>query len=129
MRRRDFLLSGSGAVGLWLGPSAASAQQVRRIAFMGNSTPEFEANLVGPFRDGLRALGYVEGHNLQIEYRWAEGNYDRFPRLIGELLALKVEVIGTAGTPAAQAVKRATTTVPLVMVAVGDPVGTGLVPS
>lgn len=108
---------------------AQPASQIRRIGFLGNSTPEFEANLVGPFRDGLRALGYIEGRNIQIEYRWADGNYDRFPKLIAELLALKVEVIVTAGTPAAQALKRATSTVPLVMVAVGDPVGTGIVPS
>ena len=96
---------------------------------MGNSTAALEANLVGPFRDGLRALGYEEGRNIQIEFRWANGGYDRFPELIAELLAAKVEVIVTAGTPAALAVKHATSTVPLVMVAVGDPVGTGLVPS
>jgi putative ABC transport system substrate-binding protein len=96
---------------------------------MGNSTAELEANLVGPFRDGLRALGYEEGRDVQIEYRWANGEYDRFPKLVTELLAAKVEVIVTAGTPAALAVKRATTAVPLVMVAVGDPVGTHIVPS
>jgi putative ABC transport system substrate-binding protein len=96
---------------------------------MGNSTPELEANLIGPFREGLRALGYQEGRNLHVEYRWAEGNYERFPKLVDELLAEKVEVIVTAGTPASQAVKRATAAVPLVMVAVGDPVGTGLVTS
>jgi putative ABC transport system substrate-binding protein len=77
----------------------------------------------------LRDLGYVEGRNVLIEYRWAEGKYDRFPALIGELLALKVAVIVTAGTPATLAVKKATTSVPLVMLAVGDPVGTGIVPS
>src|SRR6185503_5628303 len=72
---------------------------------------------------------YEDGRNIHIEYRWAGGEYDRFPKLVSELLAAKVELIVTAGTPAAQAVKRATKTVPLVMVAVGDPVGTGLVPS
>ena len=65
----------------------------------------------------------------QIEYRWANGEYDQFPKLVAELLAAKVDVIVTAGTPAALAVKRATMSVPLVMVAVGDPVGTGIVPS
>ncbi len=64
-----------------------------------------------------------------IEYRWAEGKYERFPTLIAELIALKVDVIVTAGTPATLAVKKATTSVPLVMVAVGDPVGTGIVAS
>jgi putative ABC transport system substrate-binding protein len=77
----------------------------------------------------LRDLGYVEGRNILIEYRWAEGKYERFPALIAELIALKVDVIVTAGTPATQAVKKATTSVPVVMVAVGDPVGTGIVAS
>ena len=119
-------------LGILLGPLAAQAQQtgnVYRIGFLGNSTAALEANLVGPFREGLRDLGYVEGRNVLIEYRWAEGKYDRFPALIGELLALKVAVIVTAGTPATLAVKKATTSVPLVMLAVGDPVGTGIVPS
>jgi len=119
-------------LGILLGPLAAQAQQtgnVYRIGFLGNSTAALEANLVGPFREGLRDLGYVEGRNVLIEYRWAEGKYDRFPALIGELLALKVAVIVTAGTPATLAVKKATTSVPLVMSAVGDPVGAGIVPS
>ena len=113
-------------------PLVADAHQsgkVSRIGFLGNSTAALEANLVGPFRDGLRDLGYVEGRNVLIEYRWAEGKYDRFPTLIAEPIALKVDVIVTAGTPATQAVKKATTSVPLVMVAVGDPVGTGIVAS
>ena len=119
-------------LGILLGSLAAQAQQtgnVYRIGFLGNSTAALEANLVGPFREGLRDLEYVEGRNVLIEYRWAEGKYDRFPALIGELLALKVAVIVTAGTPATLAVKKATTSVPLVMLAVGDPVGTGIVPS
>jgi putative ABC transport system substrate-binding protein len=77
----------------------------------------------------LRDFGYVEGRNVLIEYRWAEGKYDRFPALIGELLALKVAVIVTAGTPATLAVKKATTSAPLVIAAIGDPVGTGIIPS
>ena len=113
-------------------PLAAEAQQaakVWRIGFLGNSTAALEANLVAPFRAGLRELGYVEGRNLVIEYRWAEGHYERFPSLIGELLALKMDVIVAAGTPAAQAFKKATTSIPFVMIAVGDPVNTGLVAS
>lgn len=106
-----------------------SPARPRRIGFLGNSTAALEANLVGPFRDGLRELGYVEGRDVVIEYRFAQGDYARFPKLIAELLSLGVEIIVTAGTPAAQAVQRASSTIPLVMVAVGDPVGTHLVAS
>ena len=130
MRRRDFLTLLGGVVAAT--PLAASAQEARklpRIGFLGNSTATLEANLVGPFRDGLRDLGYVEGRSILIEYRWAEGNDERFPSLIAELIALKADVIVTAGTPAALAVKKATASIPLVMVAVGDPIGTGLVAS
>jgi putative ABC transport system substrate-binding protein len=117
MDRRAFIRS--VVSGLIAAPLAARAQQagkVHRIGFLGNSTPAHEANLVGPFREGLRELGYVEGRNILIEYRWAEGKYERFPALIRELIALKVDVIVTAGTPASLAVKKATTSIPLVMV-------------
>jgi len=120
------------ALSLVFAPFAAEAQpagKVWRIGFLGNSTAALEANLVGPFREGLRELGYVEGQSLVIEYRWAEGRYERFPALIAELLTQRVEVIVTAGVPASLSVKKATTSVPLVMVAVGDPVATGLVAS
>ena len=111
-------------LGFLLAPLAADAQgsgKVRRIGFLGNSTAHLESNLVEPFRQGLRDLGYVEGRNIVIEYRWAEGKYERFPELIAELIALKVAVIVTAGTPAALAVKKATAPVPLVMVASAIP--------
>ena len=109
-------------------PARAQAP-IPKIGFLGNSTPALEANLIGPFRDGLRDLGYVEGKNIAIEYRWAEGDYARFPALISELVAAKVEIIVTAGTPATLALKKATTSIPVVMIAVGDPVGTGIVPA
>jgi putative ABC transport system substrate-binding protein len=128
MRRREFIRLLGSAVIAW--PLASSAQsKIARIGFMGNSTAALEANLVDAFREGLREHGYEEGRNIAIEYRWADGEYERFPALVIELIAAKVDVIVTAGTPAALAMKKATTTVPLVMVAVGDPVGTGLVPS
>jgi putative tryptophan/tyrosine transport system substrate-binding protein len=128
MRRREFIRLLGGASVAW--PLASSAQsKIARIGFMGNSTAALEANLVDAFREGLREHGYEEGRNIAIEYRWADGNYERFPALVTELIAATVDVIVTAGTPAALAMKKATTTVPLVMVAVGDPVGTGLVPS
>jgi putative ABC transport system substrate-binding protein len=129
MRRRHFLAV-LGAAAAW--PRGAHAQQPakpRRIGFLGNSTAALEANLVTPFREGLRELGYVEGRDIAIEYRWAEGRYERFPGLVSELIAQGVEVIVTTGTPAAFAVKNATASTPCVMVAVGDPVGTGLVTS
>ncbi len=132
MNNRRKFIAALGA-GCCVAPLASFAQQppakVSRIGFLGNSTAALEANLIGPFREGLRDLGYVEGRNILIEYRWAEGKYERFPALIAELIALKVDVIVTAGTPATLAVKKATTSVPLVMVAVGDPVGTGIVAS
>ena len=118
------------ALGLAILARSAWAQTpIPRIGFLGNSTPALEANLVGPFRDGLRDLGYVEGKSIAIEYRWAEGDYTRFPTLIKELIAAKVAIIVTAGTPATLAVKKATTSIPVVMIAVGDPVGTGIVSS
>jgi putative tryptophan/tyrosine transport system substrate-binding protein len=128
MRRRGFLCLLAAATAA---PFSAGAQPARvpRVGFLGNSTAELEANLVGPFRDELRRLGYEAGRNIHIEYRWADGQYERLPRLVAELLSAKVDIIVTAGTPAALAVKRATKTVSLVMVAVGDPVGTGIVPS
>src|SRR5689334_22309506 len=129
MKRREFLIIVGGAITAPLAVSAEEARNLPRIGFLGNSTATLEANLVKPFRDALHDLGYVEGKTILIEYRWAEGNYDRLPTLITELIALKVDVIVTAGTPAALAVKKATTSIPLVMVAVGDPVGTGLVAS
>jgi putative ABC transport system substrate-binding protein len=112
--------------------SIAEGQQagkLPRIGFLGNSTAALEENLVGPFREGLHDLGYGEGKNILIEYRWAEGKYERFPALIGELVAQKVDIIVTAGTPASLAVKKAAPSIPLVMIAVGDPIGTGLIES
>lgn len=117
---------------LWEPPSSQGQQprtKPARIGFLGNSTPALEAHLVGAFREGLHDLGYEEGRNILIEYRWAEGKYERFPALIAELIALQVDVIVTAGTPATRAVKKATTSIPIVMVAVADPPGDGIVAS
>ena len=126
MRRREFISLVGGAATTWT--FAARAQQkTPLIGYMGNSTPALEANLLNAFREGLRDAGYEEGRNVTIKYLWADGQYDRFSTLVSELVAAKVDVIVTAGTPAAVAVKQNPTTIPLVMVAVGDPVGTGLV--
>ena len=117
---------------LWAPPSSEGQPppgKLARIGFLGNSTPALEAHLVGAFRQGLRDLGYEEGRNLVIEYRWAEGNYERFPALISELIAQKVEVIVTAGTPATVALKKGTNSIPIVMVAVANPTGDKIIGS
>lgn len=118
-----------GVVAMSSTAPAQTRSKTPRVGFLGNSTAALESNLIGPWREGLRDFGYVEGQNIVVDYRWAEGRYERFPALVAELLALNADVIVTAGTPAARAVKRATTTTPLVMIAVGDPIGTGLVAS
>src|SRR5439155_12152934 len=122
------------AVGLFVAPLAAAAQlqsgNVHRIGLLGAHSLSAQAKGVEALRAGLRDLGYVEGKNIVIEYRWAEGKYDRLPDLVAELVALKVDVIVTAGgTAPALAAKQATTTIPIVMAGVGDAVAAGLVSS
>jgi ABC-type uncharacterized transport system substrate-binding protein len=114
-----------------LAPLAIEAQQagVPRVGYLGNSSPSLEVDLLDAFRQGLRELGYTEGQNIIIEYRWAEGKYDRFPDLLADLVRLKVDAIVTAGTPGALAAKRATKTIPIVLAVAGDAVGAGLVDS
>src|SRR6266436_8706327 len=107
----------------------AEAQQLKkipRVGFLAGASGE--ANLRG-LRQGLRELGYVEGKNITIEYRFSEGEFDRFPALAAELVRLKVDVIVTQGTPAATAAKNATSTIPIIMSGGTDPVATGLVQS
>ena len=126
--RREFLIS-LGALAWSLPARAQLPRTMYRIGFLGNSTTALEANLIESFRQGLRDLGYEEGRNITIEYRWAEGKYERLPALIAELVALNLDVMVTAGTPATLAVKKAAISVPLVIAAIGDPVGVGVVPS
>jgi len=112
-------------------PIATQAQQAAKIArlgFLANSSTAL-AHLREAFLQGLRDLGYVEGRNVVIEYRYAEGTLDRFPVLAAELVALKVDVIVAPPTPAAQAAKQATRTIPIVFAGSGDPVANGLVTS
>jgi putative ABC transport system substrate-binding protein len=124
MRRRDFLtLLGSAAA--W--PLAARAQQPRRIGVLETTSRELNAANLSAFQKGMRELGYVEGQNLLLEYRSADGRTERFPGLAAELVDLKVDVIVTRGTPAALAARKATETIPIVMAANGDPLGSGLI--
>jgi putative ABC transport system substrate-binding protein len=110
-------------------PLAAASQPAGKVYRIGLLTPTSRPLAVGPFREGLRSLGYVEGQNLLIEHRSAEGRFERLPDLAAELVRLKVEVIVAVVTQASLAAKGATSTIPNVMVAVGDPVGAGLVTS
>jgi ABC-type uncharacterized transport system substrate-binding protein len=119
-------------VSLLLAPLVAEAQQSakgHRIGLLIGSSESFVAPYIGIFRQALRALGYVEGQNIAIEYRYADGKYERLPALAADLVRLKVDVIVTEGTPPSHAAKQATTTIPIVMTATGDPVVTGLVAS
>jgi putative tryptophan/tyrosine transport system substrate-binding protein len=130
MQRREFItLLGSAAV-VW--PFTARAQQTRkvsRIGYLGTSSPSLEGHVLDAFRQKLRELGHVEGENIAIEYRWAEGQDDRLPELAAELVRLRPDVIVTRGTPGTLAAKQATSTIPIIFAGVGDPVNAGLVAS
>ena len=130
MKRRDFIKLVGFGVATW--PLAARAQQagkVPRIGFLGLSSPSAYAARLEGIRQGLRDFGYVEGTNIVIEYRWAEGHYERLPELAAELVRSNVDLIITHATPGSLAAKRATTTIPIVMALIGDPVATGVVAS
>jgi putative tryptophan/tyrosine transport system substrate-binding protein len=130
MERRRFIEVIAG--GLLSSPLAAEAQQagkVYRVGVLETTSITSNAANLDAFRRGLRELGYIEGQNLTIEYRSADGRDDRFPELAIELVRLKVNVIVTRGTPAALAAKNATGTIPIIMASSGDPVGTSIVTS
>jgi putative ABC transport system substrate-binding protein len=110
-------------------PRRGLAQTGRRVGFLGGASAAGYTPLVEALVQGLRDHGYVVGKNLTIEYRWADGRYDRLPALAEELVRLKVDLILTQGTPAALAAKRATSTIPIVMAIVGNPVESGVVTS
>jgi putative ABC transport system substrate-binding protein len=126
MKRRDFITLFGGAAAGW--PLTARAQQPRKIPIIGvlwpNPPMTFEF-----MRQGLREHGYIEGQNIRFEFRWAERNLDQLPELARELVGIPVDVIVTLAPPAAVAARHATQTVPIVFVAVGEPVASGLVVS
>ena len=129
MKRRKLLIAlGAGALAA---PLASFAQQqpgkIPRIGFLGPTSAAGIASRLEALRAGLRDFGYVEGKNISVDYRWAEGDYGRLPGLAAELVRLNVDVILTASTPGVRAAKQATTTIPIVMAASGDAVANGLV--
>jgi len=127
MHRRRFIALLGGAIAL---PCVAAAQQkaIPVIGYLGSESPGPFAPFVDAFRHGLSETGYIEGQNLAIEYRWAEGRYDRLPALAADLVGRNVDVIAAFGIPSALAAKSATSRIPIVF-SVGDPIERGLVAS
>ena len=129
MKRREFI-AGAGVAAIW--PFVARAQQPAMpvIGFLSSRSPGESEAVVAAFRQGLADTGYVVGQHLAIEYRWAEGQYDRLPGLAAELVGLRVAaILAAGGPPAALAAKKATSTIPIVFSAANDAVGLGLVAS
>jgi len=130
MRRRDFITLLGGAAAAW--PLVTHAQQPAKLPTIGclaSGTPEIQGRWWAAFVEQLRVLGWIEGRNVAIEHRWAEGRSERFTEIAAEFVRLNVEIIITDGSTAIAAAKRATPIIPIVFAAAGDPVATGLVVS
>src|SRR5215213_1477484 len=129
MRRRT-LLAATVVASLSSEPVHAQQKAMPVIGVLSTESPSWSSGpIMAAFRQGLREAGYVEGQNLAIEYRWAEGHYDRLPALADDLAGRKVDLIMAGSPPAALAAKSATSTVPIIFRHGGDPVGDGLVAS
>jgi putative tryptophan/tyrosine transport system substrate-binding protein len=130
MRRREFITLVGGAAVAASGPAGAQQPaKIRRIGILETVSPSLNVKNLDALRRGLRELGYVESQNYVLEYRSADGDAGRFPALADELVRLGVDLIVTRGTPAARAAKNATETIPIVMAAIGEPLGMGVVES
>ena len=130
MRRRSFIMLLGGAAAAWpVAVRAQEADRVRRIGFVGLPSAGSLPERPEAFRAGLRDLGYQEGRNIVIEYRWAEGRYEHLPALFAELVGLNVDVIVTHGTPGALAAKQVTNTIPIVIAVIADAEASGVVAS
>jgi putative ABC transport system substrate-binding protein len=130
MKRRAFITLLGGAAAAW--PLAARAQQPAKlptIGYLGSATLATQGQWAAAFARRLRELGWIDGRNVAIEYRWAEGRDERFAEIAAEFVRLKVDVIVTSATPPVVAAKQTTSVIPIVFAAAGDPVGTGLVAS
>jgi len=127
VKRRHFITLLGGAAALPLAARAQQAGMGPRIGYLGTSTPTLERQVLDEFRRKLRELGHVEGENIAIEYRWAEGHDDRLANLAAELVRIKPDVIMTTGTPSAFAVKQATDTIPIIFMSSTIPAERGLV--
>src|SRR6266699_3347893 len=130
MKRREFITLLGGAAAAW--PLAARAQQAGKlptIGFLVSGTPSSHGQWFAALVQRLRELGWIEGRTVAIEYRWAEGREERFAEIAAEFVRLKVDIIVTSGTPQVLAAKQATSVIPIVFAAAGDPVASGLVAS
>jgi putative tryptophan/tyrosine transport system substrate-binding protein len=129
MRRREVLAIFGGAVVAWPLDGRAQQKPMPVIGVLNTGSPGSSAPFIAAFLQGLSEAGYVEGQNVAIEYRWAEGHYDRLPALAADLVGRKVDLIMASSPPSALAAKSATSTIPIVFRHGGDPVGDGLVAS
>jgi putative tryptophan/tyrosine transport system substrate-binding protein len=128
--RREFITLLGGAAAAWpLGARAQQPGKLPTIGYLGSGTPLTDSQWVAAFVQRMRELGWVDGRNVAIEVRWAEGRSERFAEVAAELVRLKVDVILTHNTPPVLAVKQATSVIPIVFASAGDPIGTGVVAS
>jgi putative ABC transport system substrate-binding protein len=130
MRRREFIAFVGCSAAAWPLPARAEQSAVPVIGFLNSASPQPFANYVAGFRAGLKETGYVDGQNVAVEFRWAEGHYDRLPEMAADLVRRKVAVlVSTGGTPSITAAKAATTIIPIVFTTGSDPVRLGFVTS